>query len=89
MSYPSPRPRVYWIKGEDPERALDDPGLALMAAAGWTIGSSSMALVDGSQRLMLVLWPPARRASDWVHWVVAGAAAVTAVGTWALVWVLA
>ena len=56
------RPKVYYIRAEDPERAIDDPGLAALAAAGWTIGAFSPVSKEGKDgaeaALMLVLWPP-------------------------------
>lgn len=91
-----PRPRVVFVRSEDPQRGFDDPGLAALAAAGWTVGATNVVHVDApggnkEQSLMILMWPPAdaiRRGVDWIGVSTMVATVLTAVGTWALVWVL-
>lgn len=56
------RPRIYLLKLTDPERAIDDPGLAALARDGWTVASATHVVrfaAGGEEReLMLILWPP-------------------------------
>lgn len=60
---PPPRPRVYRLSPGDLERSLDDPGLAALAAEGWTT-AGLVAAADGERPVvLLVLWPPAARTS--------------------------
>ena len=58
-----PRPRIHRLRVEDPEKAIDDPALALLAAAGWTVAGSFPAEersgTETRHFLVLVLWPPA------------------------------
>lgn len=57
-----PRPRLFKLRTDDPEKAIDDPALALLAAAGWTAVASFPAEEQkGTERLrfvVIVLWPP-------------------------------
>lgn len=62
------RPRLFYVSTEDPERSLDDPGLAHLSEAGWTVAAAHPVMLQrkggGEEvRLMLVLWPPARESS--------------------------
>ena len=91
-----PRPRVVFVRSDDPQRGFDDPGLAALASAGWTIGATNVVHVDApggnkEQQLMIVMWPPtaaSRSRVDWLSVANVVATVMTAIGTWALVWVL-
>lgn len=58
------RPKTFLINMQDPDRALDDPGLRALVAAGWTCAASwPVVRTDNSGghesvQMMLVLWPP-------------------------------
>lgn len=86
------RPRIHYLRTEDPERAIDDPGLGALAAAGWTIGGLQRVKVSaeaGSEdRIMLILWPPRASAAGpgWLRWAEVGALVAIAFGTWLAGW---
>jgi hypothetical protein len=89
-----PRPKIYFLRGDDPEKYVDDPALAHLAAAGWTLGAVQYVQVDGpggarEPRLMLILWPPAvpnRVQPPWLRVVEVLALVAIAAGAWAM-WV--
>lgn len=72
MASPSPtapRPRLLRLPASDLDRAWDDPGLAAMAAEGWTVAHAAAAVDRDVQVLVVLLWPPARPAgTDLVRW---------------------
>lgn len=90
----NPRPKIYFLRGDDPEKYVDDPALAALAAEGWTLGAVQYAQIDakgGAKEplLMMILWPPPRRAEGWPTWIrVVEVLALVAIaaGTWAM-WV--
>jgi hypothetical protein len=68
-----PRPRPYFLKGDDLERAFDDPGLAELARAGWTVAGMQTihAEAEGgarAHRLMVLLWPPPASPTNRLDW---------------------
>jgi hypothetical protein len=62
LSANPPRPRIHYLSAEDLDRALDDPGLAALAASGWAPIASlpvEIPTANGPQRkIMMILWPP-------------------------------
>lgn len=56
----SNRARVWFLDTADPERSIDDPALAELAAKGWTLSSIVPIERGGQVKAMLILWPPAR-----------------------------
>lgn len=66
------RPKTFLISMQDPDRALDDPGLRALTAAGWTCAASwPVVRTDNSGghesvQMMLLLWPPTRSTSELV-----------------------
>lgn len=53
------RPRVHFLAVDDLSRAWDDPGLAALAAQGWTVrGLHPTQEEGGPVRLAVFLWPP-------------------------------
>jgi hypothetical protein len=56
------RPRIFRLRTDDPEKAIDDPALALLASAGWTAVASFPAEerkgADLHRFVVIVLWPP-------------------------------
>lgn len=78
---PHPRPRTYLIPLDDPQRAWDDPGLAAIAAQGWTVAGHDRVIAAGSERpqMLMFMWPPAAPARSRVFGV--GVAVGVAVGT--------
>lgn len=58
-----PRPRLFRLRTDDPEKAIDDPALALLAATGWRAVASFPAEerkgTEMHRFVVIVLWPPA------------------------------
>jgi hypothetical protein len=56
------RPVIKYVRGQDPERSLEDPALALLASEGWSVGAWMVVEAPGPNgpetQLMLILWPP-------------------------------
>lgn len=84
--------RIYKVPLVDPERAIDDPALAALHAAGWTVAASFMAAEGDGKFLVFVLAPPVvqpdvvaavRALDERQRWVI-GWQAVLAVTMWAL-----
>jgi len=67
------RPRLFRLRTDDPEKAIDDPGLALLAATGWRAVASFPAEerkgTDVHRFVVIVLWPPPvteARSAGWI-----------------------
>lgn len=67
------RPVLKWIRAEDPEKSLDDAGIAALSAAGWIpvfgpISDLGNEATGPKHAVMLVMFPPASRSGPQVLW---------------------